>query len=74
MESKEKISSKYKGVCYHYNNASRSKNWALNCWINGTRAFKLFPFSPEGEKQAAICYDTIRINNGKEPINILRKK
>ena len=68
------VSSKYKGVSYWRDRSCMTNHWSLNCYINGTRSFKKYPFTDEGEKQAAMAYDVIRINNGKSPVNILKKK
>lgn len=67
------IKSKYKGVSYYYS-CNKSSHWALSCCVAGYKTFKLFPFNEEGERDAAIAYDIIRINNDKAPVNILKKK
>ena len=68
------IQSKYKGVCYYHDNCGRSNHWALNCYITGNKSFKRYPFTEEGEREAAKAYDTICIINGKKPVNILKSK
>lgn len=56
----------YKGV--YKNNYHGKRNWMAKVSING----KIFWSMCETEREAAIKYDKIMIENGKSPVNILK--
>jgi hypothetical protein len=60
-------SEKYKGVALYY--ASTKEMWRYQLKINNTRFTGLY----ETEKEAAIAYDMKLIDNGKQPVNVLKK-
>lgn len=70
----EKLISKYKGVSYHYYSRYSKEVWRLSFHIFGRKAAKDFPYTKKGERDAALAYDMKRIEHGKDPVNILKKK
>lgn len=77
--SKRKINpnipkSKFRGVDYFKTSKDNQEHWLMQISRYGLKAFKLFPFTPEGERKAAIAYDLKRIEFGLEPVNVLKKR
>lgn len=60
--------SKYKGVVI-YTNKVGEIYYRFNICINGTKTRGTY----KTEKECAIAYDMVLINNGKEPVNILKR-
>lgn len=61
--------SEYKGVC------NVLKGGKYNLWIcQGTVKGTRFSHAFNTEREAAICYDKIMLQNGKQAVNILTKK
>ena len=75
MKHKQKtanIQSKYTGVSY--SKINNNEYWRVSFESEGMIAKKSFPFTDEGERQAAIIYDTKLIELKRDPVNILKKK
>lgn len=68
------IKSKYTGVCYTYSNSNRVHYWRFSFKKDGLVAQMDFPFTEDGERKAAIMYDKKLLENGKDPVNILKRK
>lgn len=58
-------STKYKGV------RTKRRSGRLFWTHDGTHGF---PYTDEGERQAALAYDLKLIAVGKQPVNVLKKK
>lgn len=68
------VKSKYVGVCYTWNGTQKKGQWASCHEFEGKKISHKFPYTSDGERQAAICYDKMRLENGLEPVNILKRK
>lgn len=66
--------SKFKGVSCHFTNKTRITTWRMTINHEGRKASMHFDFTPEGERNAAIAYDRKRLELGKDPVNILKKR
>lgn len=68
------IKSKYTGVSYLWMRTQKKSKWYANHKFKGEKVGHGFPFTDEGERQAAICYDKMRLEAGLDPVNILKRK
>lgn len=68
------VKSKYTGVYYSWARSNRTHYWFIFVYGDGGRNTKSFPYTDEGEREAAKAWDLNLISRHMQPVNILKPK